>query len=254
MQELEEWKRSFQKHFKGSSQSKCSRFYVDVSCALFGIKPVHLVDYLPQAQDPHKLQLFLQEALSESRDHHEQDLCILTLEEDVLFVNCAAALSNKTLPVFVDVTKGLERPRVMQTQQDFTQTHKLLSGMLKNDSPFRGDATIPIVCGDSGSVLDGNVCSLFGVLLGYPVVYWFDTSKGYNLDMEKLVCHSVLAKMEGVKAVGHTLFSFTVPECVLPSVQGVIDAWYDTVRACATDKQVELEMRKETALLPTIAL
>ena len=36
-----------------------------------------------------------------------------------------------------------------------------------------------------------NLCSLFGWLLGYPVVYWFGGSGDHSLHAEELVCHTV---------------------------------------------------------------
>ena len=42
-----------------------------------------------------------------------------------------------------------------------------------------------------GDDIELNVCTLFGQLLGYPVVYWFDTERGYSLDMVDLVCFTV---------------------------------------------------------------
>lgn len=40
-----------------------------------------------------------------------------------------------------------------------------------------------------------NLCTLFGRLLGYPVVYWFDPDIGHSLNMVDLVCFTVTVKM-----------------------------------------------------------
>lgn len=209
-----EWQKFFRKHFKRSPQSSSSHFHFDISCAVQGIKPVHLVDYLPP--DPHRLQKFLQEVL---HDKTYQGLCVLSIEEDVLFVNYASLIASRRSlpgptphPVFIDITRGLTRPRVMVETQ---VAEKLLSDCLKElekNLPRNKDVTtLPVIChccqgnqvpvDGCGMPSEGNVCSLFGQLLGYPVVYWFDTSKGYCLDMEKLVRHCVLARTEGVTTV-----------------------------------------------------
>lgn len=39
-----------------------------------------------------------------------------------------------------------------------------------------------------------NLCTLFGRLLGYPLVYWFDPEIGYSLDMVDLVCYTVTVR------------------------------------------------------------
>ena len=41
------------------------------------------------------------------------------------------------------------------------------------------------------TVVELNVCTLFGLLLGYPIVYCFDTKRGYSLDMVDLVCYTL---------------------------------------------------------------
>lgn len=285
MSEAAEWKKSFQKHFRSCFLSKSNHFHFDISCAIQGIKPVHLVDCVPP--DAYKLQQFLQEVIDRSHDKHptlsrdpfsrsheqptctgsheqpckscdyipgsptksqdhvsgsheqpckshdhismshdetrDSQLCILVLEEDVLFINYTAFVwSLKTLPsphpVFVDITHGLSKPQVME-RENAQKVENLLHNCLEElERSFSSSAensessirTIPVVhhrchgdhVGGCGTA-EVNLCSLFGQLLGYPVVYWFDTSKGYNLDMEKLVQHCVLARMERVKVVSN---------------------------------------------------
>ena len=41
------------------------------------------------------------------------------------------------------------------------------------------------------TVLELNVCMLFGLLLGYPIVYCFDTKRSYSLDMVDLFCYTL---------------------------------------------------------------
>ncbi len=49
--------------------------------------------------------------------------------------------------------------------------------------------TFPIVEYTNVGPSSLNLCSLFGYLLCYPVVYWFDIDKGYCLEVEPLVHH-----------------------------------------------------------------
>ena len=39
-----------------------------------------------------------------------------------------------------------------------------------------------------------NLCTVFGCLLQYPAVYWFNSEKGLCLDMEELVQHRVIVE------------------------------------------------------------
>lgn len=225
-----EWKRSFKKHFRRSLQSKNSHFRFAVSCALLGIKPVHLVDNLPP--DPHKLQQLLQEVLqpcdfasksceqritSHDQTSHCPQLCILAIEQDVLLLNYTALKVSRVCgflltprPVFIDITRGILKPKVIdendihQIEQSFLDCIEKSILSLESESSKLNGEHIPVIhhcChGDhaGGHGTEVNLCSLFGQLLGYPVVYWFDTSKGYSLDMEKLVQHCVVARIEKV--------------------------------------------------------
>lgn len=134
MVDQELWEKAFLAHYGSSLRSKSRRFYQDISCALLGVKPAHLVDYMPLSSRENdspgglanNLQLFLRELCQlhrhrgqpKSRDllWTQQDLCLLLLEDNVLFVNCTALQSLRQAtppPVLVDVTKGLSRPKVL---------------------------------------------------------------------------------------------------------------------------------------------
>ena len=63
---------------------------------------------------------------------------------------------------------------------------------------------IPCKCGKAVTTARGidslnqrqsiNLCTLFGRLLGYPLVYWFDPGTGYSLEMVDLVCYTVTVR------------------------------------------------------------
>lgn len=44
------------------------------------------------------------------------------------------------------------------------------------------------------TVVEENGCTLFGQLLHYPVVYWFDMERGYSLDAVELICYTVTVR------------------------------------------------------------
>ena len=222
----EQWKKTSQKYFGGFLGAKRDRFHFDILCVLLGIKSAHLVDYFPPAAaaQPHKLQLFLQEILHLSRSCDctwtHQNLCILLLDEDILFVNFTSLVAYRNAlpsPVFVNVTCGKGTPVIIEKQEEqMNCIGRLISSafdvMERHFSAHSAsDDSIPIIrhcchrdrsADGSGEVAD-NLCSLFGQLLGYPVVYWFNTSKGYHLDMERLVRHSVMARRDRVNGARH---------------------------------------------------
>ena len=232
MEEDEDWVRIFKTFYRGFSQCRRRRFHLDVSCVALGIKSAHLVDYLHQ--DPMRLQAFLQgqatiPLTSSSRDqtpqaqqqqqtaHHHQpkDLFILTINDDILIVNRTSLrnLSERPPPIFVDVTRG-RSPSIM-SPPDVARIEKTTLNCLDKFLQLPdSDKPVPIISHsqryeeegveeEEGKVCGGtldwdvNVCSLFGLLLGYPVVYWFDVKFGYDLEMESLVQHMVQARWKG---------------------------------------------------------
>lgn len=134
--------------------------------------------------------------------------------------------NSNTHYVYIDVTKGLKQPNLISESENYDlfskietqlaiwfkkfqtviktnatqnpvthtqQSSNVLRSSTEQSEKFKQSAEIfsyvPIISCDAGAEL--NVCTLFGRLLGYPVVYWFDTEVGYSLDMEELVCYSI---------------------------------------------------------------
>ena len=132
-------------------------------------------------------------------------------------MSCVAPLRDG--PVYIDVTKGLPQPKLFEDENKATVKSTFNQWLGNIQSSFQAIADhktelciIPChpsvssncstllstedednapnfsaACGD----VELNVCSVFGLLLGYPVVYWFDTERGYYLDMVELVCFAI---------------------------------------------------------------
>jgi len=82
-----------------------------------------------------------------------------------------------------------------------------------------------------------NLSTMFGILLGYPVVYWFSNLKDENcLSNEDLYVHSVTFN-------DVTTISFSVPVyCVTPALSNTVAAWSQSVQqAIAALSQLSIE-------------
>ncbi len=213
---MEQWDSLFLKHFSRSHLSKSSHFYQDISCVLLGLKPAHLVDYLPSK--PQKLKLFLEEVKQSCNALWDNSkLCILLLGEDVLFVNRNSLHPSRNRPVFINVSKSLDKPEILSTEKALRIAEKPFLScceVLDRTLLDSRDNHVPIVeyysphghhptssngVGPTAEADEENLCCLFGWLLGYPAVYWFDAKEGYSLDMEELIRHSVLVRRGGTK-------------------------------------------------------
>ena len=201
------WRETVKKHYGARSSHKWHQIFADITSVLLGLKPSLLLDCLPT--DALRFRLFVQEVLPlhwGSVDRHADlipKLCILKVSEDVLLVNmdclrCEYNSGNSDLPYpspeFVKITKGVHLP-LLASEEEHSAVNKQLAVWYKallqqiTESPDVLDsaAQIPIVNNND----DINRCTLFGWLLNYPVVYWFDPEIGYNLSMVDLVCHTV---------------------------------------------------------------
>ena len=192
------WKKSICRHFGPASCSKWQQLYTDVVCIHLGLKPSLLLDYLKP--DAKRLQLLLQEVQVGMAYPLSPDLLILMIGEDLLLVKTQSVTispnSGESAPnlacCYVNITKGIKVPSllsdelVVDLEQEFEHWWRGFNHRIHESRAE--DVGIPIL--DSGYSLP-NVCSLFGKLLGYPVVYWFDPEQGYSLEMVNLICHTV---------------------------------------------------------------
>ena len=251
------WRAAFRKQYSHSSFSKWHQLYVDVSCVLLELKSAFLVDYVTPSAE--KLQLFLKDvkqADMTDKSHAETvdrssrscvevatdfskclgGCCIVSLGEDILLVNMKLLVSEHgqsvdtdirhaqrkaldTRPIYVDVTKGLPTPRLLQDKERMDIESRFCQWLTKMYSSFlsRDSSDITIIpcedhevvefetdCSRMNTVIEQNGCTLFGQLLGYPVVYWFDRERGYSLDAVELVCYTVTVRNRPVEVISYS--------------------------------------------------
>lgn len=182
--------RCYGKRFVSSSW----RIWMDVWCVVNGIKLTWLVDYLPL--DATKLHQLLEDSRSAGiftiQDH---SLVILMLNNDLLVINTAILLARPPT-VFIDVSSKLDKPVVV--------SECVWESVRCAIQVIHGAITAAKSCSDGQLLIvsqltltdEVNLCTIFGWLLGYPVVYWFDDGHSDSHDcvsMQHLVCYSVTA-------------------------------------------------------------
>ena len=196
------WKKSLRKHFGVASCCKWQQLYNDVICVLLELKPALLLDCL--RPDAKKLQFLLQEVQSGGALPQSPNLIVVKVGEDVLLVNtqgndCATWPSPTPLVkacCYVNITKDLESPTLISDKLAANLEQKLESWWSELGNEFQHqcsakDVVTPII---NSADSFHNVCTLFGKLLGYPAVYWFDPDQGYSLEMVNLICHTVTVR------------------------------------------------------------
>ena len=72
---------------------------------------------------------------------------------------------------------------------------------------------------------------MFGLLLGYPIVYWYDLDLSINcLAHESLCVTSISAAFDSLPASDLTITSFSYPAQIADKVKRVVDVWRNSLK------------------------
>ena len=136
-------------------------------------------------------------------------------------------------PTIIDITNKLEKPKIATTVIE----HKVQEDLRSLVSQICDEDRTDISLG-----LDMNVTTLFGLMLGYPVVYYYDTKiQGNCLSNRDLTVYKVGS--DNVWPI-----SFSVPTNL--STQTSISTWLENLRTSFED----LDIKLENVNLSTIAM
>ena len=131
---------------------------------------------------------------------------------------------------------------------------KNISAQLENTLPETRDTTIKDIIIHS----DWNITTIFGILLNYPVVYWY----GDMVDAKTCLSHKDLINYQITNTftahnavVERTVYSFTIPECVInESLQRSVDLWVSKHCECGKINNVILKCKKTKVNLSSVLL
>lgn len=182
--------RCYGKKFASASQ----RIWMDLWCVINGIKSAWLVDYLPL--DVTKMRQLLEDSKSAGIFAIQQhSVAILKLNSDVLVVNTAIELVTPPT-VFIDVSAKLDKPVVVSecVWESVTCAIKAIHGAITDAVKTCSEQLLVLL--QLTLADDVNLSTVFGWLLGYPVVYWFDNNSLPNswdhVSLTSLLCYSVI--------------------------------------------------------------
>ena len=184
-EEFRKWQKLLHQCYGKKFVAVARRMWMDVRCVINGIKPAWLVDYLPL--DESKLYHLLEESmLGGIFTLQEHSLAILTLNSDLFLINTSINLVNNAnkLPMFVDISEKSGQPPVIANClcESIKATIQSIQAMVTAGSAeklFAVHLTVPSHV---------NLCSVFGWLLGYPIIYWFNSLA--QSTVEQLLCYS----------------------------------------------------------------
>ncbi|XP_015257440.1 UPF0739 protein C1orf74 homolog [Cyprinodon tularosa] len=229
-----------------------------VSAVDMGLKPALLYD--SNAACAEQLQRYL--SCLQSLQLVSESLLTLDVNGNGLIVNAGALRLNLEQmirdggPPVVDVSTTLEKPAISDKQR--RQLNGMMEDVLLLLEKFQlSEANKPFYVGEKFE--DWNLCSLFGILLGYPVTYWFDQNKSFEncLSMTPLLVIKASAswQMDGV-AHRFCLYSFSVPAALQGEAQSELENWRLSLQRRFEQQHImkDLSINQSTLTLPSICL
>lgn len=230
-----------------------------VSAVDLGLKPALLYDSNSARAD--QLEQYLSSL--QSSKLVSKSLLTLDLNGNALIVNPVTVRSNveqlfyDSSVAVIDVCHSLEKPAVTDPLRGElkSMTHDLLL-LLRGFGQMK-ESEKPYYVGEKSE--EWNLCTVFGLLLGYPVTYWFDQTKSFEncLSMTPLMVTTASAIWQ-VDSTSHRccLYSFSIPAVLLQETQSNLENW----RLCLQERFQQQNVLKDltvcqsTVTLPSVCL
>ncbi|XP_009670587.2 UPF0739 protein C1orf74 homolog [Struthio camelus] len=157
---------------------------------------------------------------------------------------------------FVDVSAARAQPGLCEAAaaQAIRGHLSALLAHLKAVEAAAGPMSSSEVCS-----ADWNLCTLFGVLLGYPVAYTFTVEDSFEncLALTPLRVFTVWASCHRIRDdLTIQIYSFSIPENLYPEMKEVVDAWCDNLKDSfsAQNDFANLCIASEVVTLTAVAL
>lgn len=244
---------------KSLSDSRSLDLAAQVLAVDLGLKPALLYD--SNAASAEQVQQYLSSLQSEQLV--SKSLLTLDLNGNVVIVNPLAVRSNLGQlfgdggVAVIDVRHSLDQPAVLSTVHgEVKRTAQDLLLVLEDLERLEG-AEKPQHVAETSE--EWNLCTVFGLLLGYPATYWFDQTVSHEncLAMTPLLVTTALAGWQvGTTSHRFCLYSFSVPAALAQELQTNMGHWMMRLRD-GFEKQhflKDLEICQNTVILPSVCL
>ncbi|NXG43619.1 CA074 protein, partial [Psilopogon haemacephalus] len=180
---------------------------------------------------------------------------LLLLQPGLARRRLAAVLRAQPAP-FVDVSAGRHCP-VLCGPAEAEAIRGHLAALLAHLGAAEAAGAGPVSSSEVAPA-GWNLCTIVGVLLGYPAAYTFGTEEGENcLAMTPLRVFTVQASCprisEGLRV---QIYSFSIPESLCAELKEVVDAWCHELKEAfsAQEDFADLRIASEVVSLPAVAL
>lgn len=224
-----------------------------------GIKPSLLYD--TNSASAEQVQEYLNSL--QSAQLVSPSLLTLDVSGSTLIVNPATVISNLegllhgSCVAVIDVCHSLEKPTITDLLRgELKIMAQDVVCVLREFAQF-SEAEKPLCLRDKCE--KWNLCTLFGILLGYPATYWFDQNKSFEncLAMTPLMVTTATA-MWPADPTGHRccLYSFSIPANLQKETQSNLEHWRLRLQETFQQQTVlkDLDVCQSMVTLPSVCL
>lgn len=192
-----------------------------------------------------------------------KSLLTLDFNENAVIVNPLAVTSN-TEQLFgdggvavIDVCHTLDQPAVLSPLEGVLKSTARDLLLVLRDLEQLKEAEKPRYVAEKSE--QWNLCTVFGLLLGYPATYWFDQTKSHEncLAMTPLLVTTASATWQaGATCHRFCLYSFSIPAALFPKLQTNLERWRTCLQEGFDKQQLlkDLEICQNTVTLPSVCL
>ncbi|XP_056129608.1 UPF0739 protein C1orf74 homolog [Lampris incognitus] len=192
-----------------------------------------------------------------------ESLHTLVISGNALIINRAIVMTNLEQMLLgsnvgvINVCHTLEKPIIADLlNKDLRSMTQDLLVILREHVELQ-ETEKPLYIGDKSE--PWNLCTLFGILLGYPVTYWFDQNKSFEncLAMTPLMVTKAWATWQA-DAEGHRccLYSFSIPASLHKDTQSTVAYWDNRLKERFHRQTVlsNLTVCQSVVTLPSVCL
>lgn len=228
-----------------------------VSAVDVGLKPALLYDSNGAGWE--QVQRYLSSL--QSSQLVSSSLLTLGLSSNTLIVNpvCVQANLQRVLGdngvLVVDVCHWLEKPVITEPLRQLRSIALDLLLLLRGtEAEEYGRAA-----GGADKSEEWNLCTVFGLLLGYPITYWFDQTQSFEncLCMTPLTVTTASAMWQvDTSGQRYDLYSFSTPAALQEETQSAVDNWKLCLQETFQQQHVfkDLSVCQSTVTLPAVCL
>jgi len=194
-----------------------------------GLKPALLYD--SNGADVEQVQEYL--ISLQSVQLVSKSLLTLALSGNALIINPAVVMSNleqllnsNNHVIVINVCHSLENPSIIDPVKN--DLRNMIQELLIVLRQFVQQVEVKKTLYVEEKCNNWNLCSLFGIVLGYPATYWFDQNRSFEncLAMTPLMVTKASATWKACCGT-HTflLYSFSIPAALHKDTQCNVDRW-----------------------------